>query len=83
MSRLTCVEVVELVTDHLEGALTGEDLAAFVEHLEGCDGCETYVAQIRATMDLLGDQPGAPLPPAAEDRLVDMFRTWHRDRSGR
>ena len=38
---LTCAQVVELVTDYLEGGLSEADRARFEAHLSGCDGCTT------------------------------------------
>ena len=35
---LSCQELVELVTDYLEGALDDRDVRAFEGHLAGCDG---------------------------------------------
>jgi hypothetical protein len=34
---MTCVEVVELVTDYLEGGLTSEERERFEEHIGFCD----------------------------------------------
>jgi anti-sigma factor RsiW len=49
---LSCREVVELTTDYLEGRLA--ELERLVEqHLDDCDGCSEYIAQMRATIDLL------------------------------
>ena len=36
-AELTCQELVELVSDYLEGALSPEDRRRFEEHLAGCD----------------------------------------------
>jgi anti-sigma factor RsiW len=49
---LTCRELVEIVTDHLDGVLPARERERFEAHLSGCDGCEAYVEQIRATIDL-------------------------------
>ena len=45
--ELACIEVIELVTDHLDGALSGADEARVERHLASCGGCTTYVQQIR------------------------------------
>ncbi len=59
---LTCQELVELVTDYLEGALAPAVHAAVDEHLHGCAGCIAYVAQTRATVDALRATP-PPVDP--------------------
>ena len=45
--------MVELVTDYLEGVLRPAVDRRFRHHLAGCPGCAAYLAQIRATVDLL------------------------------
>jgi len=49
-SDLTCRELVELVTDYLEGALDPGDRARFEGHLDRCAGCRAYLGQMRATI---------------------------------
>jgi anti-sigma factor RsiW len=49
---LNCRELVELVTDYLEGTLPEHEHARFDAHMFACDGCERYVEQIRTTMAL-------------------------------
>ena len=49
-----CVEIVDLVGGYLDGALSRRQLARFNAHIEGCDDCRRYLAQMRVTMDLTG-----------------------------
>ena len=71
--RITCQEVVELVTDYLEGSLQ-PDLTAEVEaHLELCDGCATYLEQMRTTLRLLGQVPVDSLTESARAELLAAF----------
>jgi anti-sigma factor RsiW len=77
---LSCRELVELVTDYLEGTLPPGDRARFEAHISGCDGCTTYVEQMRLTLDLLGEVPPESLSPRAEADLRAAFRGW-RDAS--
>jgi anti-sigma factor RsiW len=71
---LHCQEIVELVTDYLEGVLD-PDMAAEVEaHLELCDGCDIYVEQMRATIRALGKVPVSTLSEAAQAELTRAFR---------
>lgn len=53
MTVLTCRELVELVTDYLEGALNPDAQREFVAHLAECEDCLRYLAQIRQTVRLL------------------------------
>ena len=52
--ELTCRELVELVTDYLEGALGDDERARFEAHLGGCAGCTAYLHQMRTTIWLVG-----------------------------
>ena len=76
VEALNCQELVELVTDYLEGALDERDLGAFERHLEHCDGCREYVEQLRATIEITGKLTPEDLSPAAEATLLQAFRGW-------
>jgi len=75
-SDLTCRELVELVTDYLEGALPEAERNSFLHHIEGCTGCREYVSQMRETIALTGRLTPADLSPEAEAALLAAFRDW-------
>ena len=78
MREPTCREVVEIVTEYLEGTLALEELEALEQHLAGCNGCTAYVEQIRAVIRVAGsDAPGA-VPPELAASLLDAFRDFRR-----
>jgi MFS family permease len=58
MPDLACRELVGLVSDYLDGVLAPDWRARVDEHLRGCDGCTTYLQQIRSTVDLLAHLDG-------------------------
>jgi putative zinc finger protein len=74
---VACREFVELVTEHLEGTLPAELEQAIAAHLELCDPCVEYLDQMRGTVGLLGTLPTETLPPAARDKLLDVFASLH------
>jgi anti-sigma factor RsiW len=74
--ELACNEIVELVTAYLDDALAPPDRERFEEHLVFCDGCDTYLEQMRATIAATGRLDGGGLPPELEARLLDAFRGW-------
>jgi predicted anti-sigma-YlaC factor YlaD len=76
--ELTCRELVELVTDYLEGALAPADRARFDEHVAGCEGCTAYLSQMRETLRLLGRLTEESVPAASLDSLLAAFRGWAR-----
>ncbi len=71
---IACIELVELLTDYLEGALPADEVAAVDAHLETCSACRTYLAQMRATIQALGAVPVETLPDEAYDTLLAAFR---------
>ena len=75
--EISCQELVELVTEYLEGALAPADRARFEAHIEPCDGCRTYLEQIRTTIGLSGRLTPEQLEPAAAAALLGAFRDWH------
>jgi anti-sigma factor RsiW len=79
--KLTCREVVELVTDYLEGTLSRRDRRRFEAHIAGCEHCTEYLAQLRQTIELTGSLREDDLEPAVRDELLDVFAEWRRDRA--
>jgi anti-sigma factor RsiW len=75
---LACIELVELVTDYLEGSLSRSDRARFEAHLGDCHGCTAYLEQFRETIRLTGTLREDDLVPAARDALLEQFRDWKR-----
>jgi anti-sigma factor RsiW len=75
--ELTCRELVELVTDYLEGALLPHERRRFEHHIALCDGCTTYLDQMRTTIALAGRLSVDSVSPEAEAALLDAFRDWH------
>jgi len=75
---MRCIDVVELMTDYLEGALGESDRARFEDHIAGCDGCRAYLEQLRVTLHVLHDAADPPVPEHVERELVEAFRDWRR-----
>ena len=75
---MSCRELVELVTDYLEGALPPPERVRFEAHLALCDGCEHYLEQMRSTIALVGSLSEESVRPEMQQRLLDAFRDWHQ-----
>ncbi len=73
---LSCRELVELVTEYLEGDLDPAMRARFEAHLESCPGCRDYLSQMRHTIRMLGRLPEESIAPEAEETLLKAFRNW-------
>jgi anti-sigma factor RsiW len=74
-----CRELVELVTEYFEGALSSAERSRFEEHVMSCPPCRAYLEQMRQTIRLLGRIPEETVPPDAEEALVAAFRGWRRN----
>jgi predicted anti-sigma-YlaC factor YlaD len=73
---LTCQELTEVLTDYLEGVMAPEDVARFDAHLELCDGCVTYVEQMRTTIRTVRALRPADVEASGPDDLLAAFRAW-------
>jgi len=73
---MDCNELVELITDYLEGTLAAPDRARFDEHLAICDGCTAYLDQMHTTLKMLGRIPSDSIDQTARERLQHAFRNW-------
>ena len=63
LRELPCADLVEVVTDSLEGQLGPDDRARFDAHLLACPDCVEYVLQIRRTVGALRGLPAEALDP--------------------
>jgi anti-sigma factor RsiW len=78
-SELACRELVERVTDYLEGALSPAERSRFEIHLAACAGCLAYVDQLRRLLRVarrLGRRGDAGLAPEARAALLSAFRAF-------
>ena len=73
---LVCREAVELVTDYLEGSMARRDAKRFEAHLANCDGCDEYIRQIRATIEILGNVQPEDLAPETRQGLMDLYQDF-------
>jgi hypothetical protein len=74
---LVCREFVELVTEYLEHTLPVQLERAIAAHLELCEPCVIYLEQMGRTAAALRTLPVPTLPPAARERLLDVFTILH------
>lgn len=73
--EIACIELVEMLTDYLEGVLSPDEMAAVDAHLDECPACRAYLDQLRATIDALGTVPVETLSDDAYDTLLTEFRS--------
>jgi len=75
----TCREIVELLSDYLEGALDPAARTHVENHVAGCDGCTMVLDQLRETIRLSGEVRETALSPDQRETLVTAFRRHHAD----
>ena len=78
--EMPCSELVELVTDYLEGALSPEVAARFEAHLEICPPCVVVIDQWREVIALAGALREADvdtIDAGVRTQLAEAFRAAH------
>jgi anti-sigma factor RsiW len=83
LDEMSCRELVQVITDYLEGTMRPDDRARFEAHLEECAYCVAYVEQMRETIAALGELREDSLPAAMRTQLVEAFRGWVARPAGR
>jgi anti-sigma factor RsiW len=73
---MTCRQVVQLLTEYLDGALSTADRARVEEHLAGCDACTAFLAQLRTTQRVVAELASVEIPAALRADLLRAFRDW-------
>lgn len=76
---LTCADIVKLVTDYLDGAMTPAERHRFEGHIAICPPCRSYLDQMRTTVELVGGLREEDVPPEMEEHLLSAFRDWRRE----
>jgi anti-sigma factor RsiW len=80
IDEMACNELVEAVTEYLEGTLREEDRQRLEAHLEECPYCVDYVEQFRETISATGELTLDSITPERRAELLEAFRGW-RDRA--
>jgi hypothetical protein len=65
---LPCQELVEIITDYLEGIMPLEEQIRFDRHVGSCGGCATYLRQMQCAIRVM--ERLRPVPDVAPE-------TWH------
>jgi anti-sigma factor RsiW len=76
---LACQQIVELVTEYLEGALGRSQRRRFERHLAGCEHCTEYLAQMRLTIEATGCLRAEDLTPQMREEFAELYRRWRSE----
>ena len=79
---LACQQMVALVTEYLDGALSRADARRFETHLRRCPDCTVYLEQMRATIRATGTLRAEDLPPDVLGEFTALFRAWRSTDGG-
>ena len=72
VAGLSCEDVLDRLSDYLDGELPAPSRAAVEEHVKACDGCARFGGEFKSTVRALRDHLlRSPAPPA---RLVAKLR---------
>jgi anti-sigma factor RsiW len=77
VQQLDCQELVELVTEYLDGALPDAERVRFETHMAACAGCDRYVEQIRTAVALTRETQALEERPELT-ALLGAFRDYRR-----
>jgi anti-sigma factor RsiW len=75
---MACIELVDVVTDYLEGTLGEDDRRRLEAHLEICPYCVEYIEQFRRTIEAMGGLTPESIPPERRSELLEAFRGWRQ-----
>jgi len=78
MVSLNCNELVELITDYLEGRLSAQEHERFEEHLEECPYCRNYLEQMRQVIKTVGQFEEKHISSEAKEKLLRLFSNWKK-----
>jgi anti-sigma factor RsiW len=73
---MSCRELVDVITDYLEGSMAPADRLRFEAHLDECPYCVNYLEQMRETIGALGALTEESLSVEARGELLTAFRDW-------
>ena len=72
---MMCQELVEALTDYLDGTLDAHDRARLEAHLAVCDDCQVYLEQFKTTIVLVDNAKAPEMSSELRNNLLRAFRT--------
>jgi len=69
----SCREVIQLLSDYLEGELSTEPRRSLDLHLLACPACRNYVETLRQTQTLVAELRYEEIPPEFRRRLRSVL----------
>ena len=72
---MMCNELVEVLTEYLDGTLGAHDRARLEAHLAVCDDCQVYLAEFKTTIALVDRADEPEMSSELRNNLLRAFRT--------
>jgi anti-sigma factor RsiW len=72
---MVCQELVEVLTEYLDGTLGAHDRARLQAHLAVCDDCQAYLEQFKTTIAITERSGAQELTPELRNNLLRVFRS--------
>ena len=79
---LVCRDAVALMTSYIDDQLDARDRERLEAHLAECPHCSEYLAQLRATIKVLGYAEPEALSDEAVDAFVGLYHQWRSGEPG-
>jgi predicted anti-sigma-YlaC factor YlaD len=76
----TCRQIVEVVTEYLDGGLATAERVAFERHVVICPPCRGYLSQIRNVTRVAAGLNENDLTPSTRQDLLKVFADWKQRR---
>ncbi|HEV2177767.1 MAG TPA: zf-HC2 domain-containing protein [Terriglobia bacterium] len=78
MVKLICKEVIQQLSEYLDGELDAALVHDLARHLEGCRHCRVVVSTTRRTIEIFCNCRPAPLPSDVSRRLRQVLARQYR-----
>ena len=77
---LSCRELVQLLTEYLDGSMPADQRLDFERHVAICPPCRAFLGQMRVLLRVGGRLTEESLSPEARENLLAAFRDWSGQR---
>lgn len=78
VGKRTCEEVVNVLSDYLEGTLEPELAAIITRHIQDCPDCDAFTRTYAATVRLTGELTTEEIPEALRQRVQYALQERYR-----
>lgn len=75
-AAFSCQQIVDLVTEYLDGGLEARERLAFERHVAICPPCRGYLSQLRHVSRVAGTLSEDDVPERLRTSVLEAFRDW-------